>query len=552
LVAHFTPEGPKVIPNAFGETLTPSVVSVDDDGRIYVGKIARERQVTCPENTVAVFKRSMGSKKEYRLGDKDFLPEELSSLVIKKLKEDAETYLGEPIEEAVVSTPAYFNDAQRRATKTAGELAGLKVERIINEPTAAAIAYGLHEKQGSGKHLIFDLGGGTFDVSILEFARNIMEVRAVAGDNYLGGEDFNDVLIDMMLRKYDLDAAELTARERALLRKSAETAKRNFSVGKTVTMQCQLKDEVRAMTVTLDEYEKMCGPILAKLKAPIVRALSDASIKLSAIDSIVLVGGATRLPIVRGFVGRLFGRPATSGINPDEVVALGAAVQAAMKARDEAIRELVLTDVCPFTLGTSVALKRADGIFQSGNFFPIIERNTVIPASRVERMYTLFDRQRVINVDILQGESRKSKDNIFLGELVISIPPGPAGKEAVDVRYTYDINGILEVEVTSVSTGQIKKTIIEKSPGTLSPEEIRTRLEELSALKTHPRDEDTHKYLLEKGERLYQENTGALRRRIAEALARFEFVLDRQERAAIEAAAEELKEFYRGIDAYFD
>jgi molecular chaperone HscC len=552
LAAHFTPAGPEVIPNAFGENLTPSVVSVDADGSIYVGKVARERQITHPENTAAVFKRSMGTKKTYHLGGQDFLPEELSSLIIKKLKEDAEIYLGTAVEEAIISTPAYFNDAQRRATKAAGELAGLKVERIVNEPTAAAIAYGLHEQKGAGKYLIFDLGGGTFDVSILEFSRNIMEVRAVAGDNYLGGEDFNQILLDMFFQRHGLEESGLNSRERAMLRKSAENAKKGFSADKTVTMQCRLREEELSLTVSLDEYEKMCAPVMAKLKAPIVRALSDASLKLSALDSIVLVGGGTRLPLVRSFVSKLFGRLPNSSLNPDEVVALGAAVQAAMKERNAAIRELVLTDVCPFTLGTSVSIRRADGMLQSGNFFPIIERNTVIPVSRVERLYALSDFQRVIDVDILQGESRKSKDNIFLGELSIPIPPAPAGQEAVDVRYTYDINGILEVEVTSVSTGQKKKMVIEENPGTLSPEEISARLQELAALKIHPREEEEYQYLLEKGERLYQETVGEVRSRIALALSRFEAALDKQDPELIEALAGELKAFYHQVDAYVD
>jgi molecular chaperone HscC len=548
LAAIFTEDGPQIIPNSFGENLTPSVVSMDENGEIFVGKIARERQITCPERTVAVFKRQMGTKKLYHLGNRSFLPEELSSLVIRKLKEDAEAYLGEPVIEAVISTPAYFNDAQRRATKTAGELAGLKVERIINEPTAAAIAYGLHEKPGVAKYLIFDLGGGTFDISILEYNGNIMEVRAVAGDNFLGGEDFTNVLVTLFENKHELDATAMTARERALLYKVAETAKQSFSQQREVVMQYNIGEEELSLTVTLEDYERACTMILQKLRTPIVRALSDASLKLTDMDTIVLVGGATKLPIIRTFVTKLFAHLPASHINPDEVVALGAALQAAMKERNKLIREIVLTDVCPFTLGTSVVVQKSKGVFQPGNFFPIIERNTVIPASRVERMYTVYDNQQNVSVDILQGESRKAKDNIFLGEIMIPVPPGPSGKEAVDIRYTYDINGILEVEVTTVSTGKKEKMIIEKNPGAMTPEEIRESLDYLESLKIHPRDKDENKYLLEKGERLYQESIGEVRMSIAEALARFEDVLDRQESKAIESMAEELKEFYRFVE----
>lgn len=549
LVAYYTENGPQVIPNSFGEHLTPSVVSVSDDGEIYIGKIAKERQVTCPEQTAAVFKRHMGTKKEFKLGNQTFLPEELSSLIIKKLKEDAEAFLGIEIKEAVISTPAYFNDAQRRATKTAGELAGLVVERIVSEPTAAAVAYGLHEKPGSAKFLIFDLGGGTFDISILEYAQNIMEVHAVAGDNYLGGEDFTDLLLAMFLQKHSLDVEQLSTQEQALLRKSAELAKKGFSSAKEVAMQFLKDEELLIMPVTLEEFERNSALVLAKLRKPIVRALADASIKLADIDTIVLVGGATKLPIVRNFVGKLFGRLPASTINPEEVVALGAAVQAAMKERNQQIRELILTDVCPFTLGTSIAVEQAKGIYQSGNFLPIIERNTVIPASRVERLYTLYDQQQSVNVKVLQGESRKTKDNIFLGELTIPMPAGPAGQEAVDVRYTYDINGILEVEATAVSTGKTKKLVIEKNPGAMTQEEIQERLEYLDTLKMHPREKDRNKYLLEKGERLFQENVGLLRSQIAEALNRFEAVLDRQDPSHIEDAAVELEKFYKAIEA---
>ncbi|MDR1319937.1 MAG: molecular chaperone HscC [Gracilibacteraceae bacterium] len=548
LAAYFTPEGPRIIPNSFGENLTPSVVSVGGDGEVYVGKIARERQITHSEQTAAVFKRHMGSKKEYRLGGKTFLPEELSSFVIRKLKEDAEAFLGEKIDEAVISTPAYFNDMQRRATKTAGELAGLKVERIVNEPTAAAIAYGLHERPAEAKYLIFDLGGGTFDISILDYNDNVMEVRAVAGDNFLGGEDFTNALAAMFLYKNDLGDAELPPRERAILQKSAETAKKEFTAGKTVTMSYPHNGEMLNMTVNIDDFEKQCAFILNKLRAPVIRTLADASLKLADIDTVVLVGGATKLPIIRNFVSRLFGRLPASHINPDEVVALGAAVYAAMKERNEIIRELVLTDVCPFTLGTSVSVPSAKGVYQSGVYCPIIERNTVIPASRVSRVYTLYDNQQTVRVDVLQGESRKARENLFLGELVIRVPQGPAGKEALDIRYTYNVNGILEVEVTTVSTGKTEKLIIEKNPGAMTEEEIRQSLENLQSLKIHPREKDEYRYLLEKGERLYQELLGSARYEISSLLISFEATLEKQDPEEIAEAAAELKSFFQMLE----
>jgi molecular chaperone HscC len=544
LAAYFTSDGPKIIPNSFGEALTPSVVSVSEDGTIYVGKIAKERLLTCPEDTASVFKRSMGSEKTFTLGGRIFSPEELSSFVIKKLKEDAENFLGEPINEAVISTPAYFNDAQRKATKTAGELAGFRVERIISEPTAAAIAFGLHTSSDISKCLVFDLGGGTFDVSVLEFSDNIMEVRAIAGDNYLGGEDFTEILMRMFMQKHGISPETLTPRAFAELNKIAEDAKLELSLRKSAAIVWAFEEETRVLDISAEEFESNCKNLLARLKTPIIRAINDAGVRLADVDSIVFVGGATKMPIVQSFVSRLFKRFPVFGINPDEAVALGAAVQAAMKERCEDIREMILTDVCPFTLGTAVSVRQDNGFFRSGIFQPIIERNTVIPASRSERFYTLYANQTSVRIEVLQGESRRTKDNILLGELDIPVPPGPAGQESVDVRYTYDINGILEVEVNVASTGESKRAIIEKNPGATTPEQIEQRMKELHSLKLHPREKDRNRYLLEKGERYYRTTTGLLRQRIADEMNNFESALDSQNPKAIEEGAERLRSLF--------
>ena len=548
LVACFKDNVPVVIKNVYGETLTPSIVSVDENGEVFVGKIAKERQITHPESTASLFKRHMGTKKEYKLGDKKFLPEELSSLIIRNLKADAEEFLGEEVTEAVISVPAYFNDTQRKATKRAGELAGLKVERIINEPTAAAIAYGLHEKNSNTKFLVFDLGGGTFDISVLELYKNIMEVRAVAGDNYLGGEDFTKVLMAIFARRNDLDLNDLDSKTYNLLRKQAEVAKRNFSKEKIAELSIKIDDKEIKETISSSEFEKDCELLLAKLRKPIERALSDAAIKLKEIDTIVLVGGGTKLPLIRSFVGKLFGRLPATNINPDEVVAMGAAIQAAMKKRDKAIKEIVLTDVCPYTLGTNTSIQKPGGYYESGHFFPIIERNTVIPVSRVERLYTVKDNQKKISVEILQGESRLAKENILLGEITVSVPPARGGEQAIDVRYTYDINGILEVEVTVVSTGVKKTMVIEKNPGHMSKEEVQERLEELKEIKIHPREKEENKHLIARGERLYEESIGLARTYIAKGISDFEDALDKQDEREISRAYDELKKLLNEIE----
>ncbi|MBP3384558.1 MAG: molecular chaperone HscC [Firmicutes bacterium] len=541
LISYYTEAGPVIIPNRLGDNLTPSIVAVDDDGTVYVGKTAKEQMAFRPDRTAAVFKRSMGTDKEFRLGDKKFKAEELSSFVLRALKEDAESYLGCEIEEAVISVPAYFNDLQRKATKRAGEMAGLKVERIINEPTAAAIAYGLHNRADHTKFLVFDLGGGTFDISVLERYGSIMEVRAVAGDNYIGGEDFTKVLYQMMLNKKAIDEDDLTEKERQYLHRQAEQAKISFCDSPEAVIKCSKGDEIFQEVITLEEYERACQLLLAKIRKPIERSLKDANLKLSDIDEIVLVGGATKLPVIRSFTARIFGRIPSTEINPDEAIAIGAAIQCAMKERNEAVREVVLTEVCPFTLGTSVVVQRMGDMMEGGHFMPIIERNTVIPVSRTETLYTAGDFQRKIRVDILQGESRFAKNNLLLGEITVPVPAKKAGEESVDITYTYDVNSILEVQVKVNSTGITKKVIIQKEDSQMTAEEAEQRMEELNALKIHPRDQEANKLLLMRGERLYEEATGDVRKSIDLMLSDFEAVLNKQEKTAIEQAAKELK-----------
>lgn len=548
LVAYFTEEGSKIIPNRLGDYLTPSIVSIDESGQVYVGKTAKERAIVYPQYTASVFKRSIGTEKEFELGDKKFSAMELSSFVLRSLKEDAETFLGETVLEAVISVPAYFNDLQRKATKQAGELAGLKVERIISEPTAAAISYGLDKQEAHTKFLVFDLGGGTFDVSILELYKNIMEVRAVAGDNYLGGEDFTNILYYLFLQRNNLEEAQLPLKTVSHIKKQAEISKINFSKENHSIIKCKIGEKYLETTITLEDYEQACQFLLAKIKRPIERSLKDAKVKLSDIQDVILVGGATRLPVIRKFVGKLFGRFPNCSVNPDEAVALGAAIQAGMKERNSAIKEVILTDVCPFTLGTEVVVEREDSRMESGHFFPIIERNTVIPVSRTERLYTAHDNQTKVCVKILQGESRFAKNNLLLGELDLKVPKGKAGEEAIDITYTYDINAILEVEATIISTKEKKKILIQKEGTTMTKEEAEERIKEISYLKINPREEEENKLILFRGERLYEEAIGEIRNKIDCYLQRFEIILDKQDRAEIELARKELKEIFDEIE----
>lgn len=542
LVAYYTEDGPKIIPNRLGKNLTPSVVSVDEEGNVYVGETARERMSLYPDSVAQTFKRSMGTEREYILSGKHFKPEELSSMVLRSLKEDAEVFLGEPVTEAVISVPAYFDDKRRKATKRAGELAGLKVERMISEPTAAAVAYGLYDKTLDTRFLVFDLGGGTFDVSILELYHNILEVRAVAGDNYLGGEDFTEEMAKLFLQKAKLQLSALSEKEQVRLYRQAEKAKRAISDSDRVTMSFLCKEEAIEQQITYKEYEEACGELLMKIREPVKKSLADAGLRLSDIDEVLLIGGATRLSVVRDFLIRLFRKFPDTNMNPDETVALGAAVQAAMKERREEVKEVILTDVCSFTLGTEVVVEYEEGKFEDGRFCPIIERNTVIPASHTERLYTVRDNQDRMRVRVLQGESRFARNNLFLGELNIDVPKGPKGQEAIDVTYTYDINSLLEVEVKSVSTGESQKMIIKGEENQMSDEEIKKRMEELAYLKVQPRDYEENKLVLLRAERMYEEALGDRRKKLDHYITAFEAALKRGDHDDIMDARNELNE----------
>lgn len=549
LVAYYTEEGPKIIPNRLGKRMTPSVVSIDEEGQILVGESAMEQMLLHPDSGASVFKRSMGSNKKFTLRDRQFTAEELSSFVLRVLKEDAENYLEEPVTEAVISVPAYFNDARRRATKRAGELAGMKVERIISEPTAAAIAYGLWQQKGQARFLVFDLGGGTFDVSILELYDTILEVHAVAGDNFLGGEDFTEVLEKIFYEKYSqLSPLTLNEKSRKHIRKQAENCKLGFSNAKESEMKCNVNGEEYSLKISLEEYEEACEELLYRISQPVKRSLKDAHIRLADIDKVVLVGGATKSPVIRKFVSKLFRILPDLSMNPDETVALGAAIQGAMKERKEGIKEVILTDVCPFTLGTEVVREYAKHQYEEGIFLPIIERNTVIPASRTETLWAVQDNQTKIRVHVLQGESRFAANNLSLGELLIDIPRNKVGKESVDVTYTYDINSILEVEVKVNSTGKKQRQVFKDNNLEMSEEEIEERLETLSYLKIHPRDKEENKFLLLRGERIYEESLGRKRVQAEHLLREFERALNSYESEKIAEAKKNLIKFLEEIE----
>jgi molecular chaperone HscC len=538
LCAFFTDDGTTtLVPNVHGDVLTPSVIGLTDEGEIVVGKTAADRLVTHPERTLAAFKRAMGTDHRFELGRQKFRAEELSAILLRALVRDAEEVLGERIERAVISVPAYFNDAQRRATYLAGELAGIEVERLINEPTAAALAYGLHEGRDESTFLVFDLGGGTFDVSILELFDGVMEVHASAGDNFLGGEDFVNVLVDHFVRQ---TGWEPSREGLALVRASAERVKRELTKNSSATMSANRGSERIELTVTESDLEALSAELLSRLRQPVERALRDARLRLDGLDEVVLVGGATRMPLVQKLVARMFGTLPLRRINPDEVVARGAAVQAALSTRHKALEDVVMTDVCPYTLGIAASQQISPGKYLHNTFSPILERNTVIPASRVETYYPLSDDQAEIEIDIYQGESRRLDENIKLGELVVRLPRG--GDRSVDIRFTYDTNGLLEVIATVRATGASTDLVIEQQRGRMSDGEKRAALKRLEALKVHPRELEENKALTHRADRLYRELLGDERDLLAMFIGQWEAVLDKQDPNEIRKMRARLKE----------
>lgn len=545
LIGAWDENKPLLLPNAFGELLTPSVVGLDDAGGIVVGAPARERLITHPHLTAAGFKRYMGTQYEVQLGQKRFRAEELSALVLRSLKADAEAVLGTPVSEAIITVPAYFNDSQRKATMAAGKLAGLHVERLLNEPTAAALAHGLANKNAETKYLVFDLGGGTFDVSIVELFDGVIEVHASSGDNFLGGDDFRDQLVKLFLARHAaaLKIDPLTPPPALLERtaRQAELAKRKLSVAPSARMSVSWSEQELHWDIGAAEFEQHCESLLGRLARPIQQALRDARLRSNELDAVVLVGGATRMPMVRKLVTKLFGRFPVVDINPDEAVAQGAAIQAALKARHAALNDVVMTDVCPYSMGVEVSHKMADDRFQDGHFAPILERNSHIPISREERFSTLQDNQKQINLKVFQGENPLVKNNILLGEILVKVPKAPAGEQSVDVRFTYNLDGLLEVEVTVVSTGLKQRKVIEGNPGVLTAEEIDRRFAELSRLKLHPRDDMENRQLLARAERTYEECLGGEREVIARYLSQFQDTMVRQDRHEISRVREEFE-----------
>lgn len=555
LIAVMADEGPRLIPNGLGEMLTPSVVGIDDAGRVLVGRAAREYQVLSPERCVGQFKRHMGTDWSCSLNGRQFSASELSSLVLKSLKADAEAELKQPVDRAVITVPAYFNDRQRKDTIRAGELAGLKVERILNEPTAAAIAYGLHEAGAEKTLVVFDLGGGTFDVSVVDLFEGAVEVKASSGECFLGGEDFTRTLAARILEQQRLQFEHAEQRTPLLvsrLLQQCEALKRTLSRETCGTVRFpsddgSLPESAPLITVTREQFATWTQHILDRTTLPVQRSLGDARLKRADVDEVLLVGGATRMPTVIDFVQKLFGKQARCRINPDEVVALGAAVQAGLFEQNASLEDVVVTDVCPFTLGIETC-KQLGRDYHDGYFLSVINRNTTIPVSRVETVSTLMPNQETVKFRVYQGESRRVEDNLLLGEFQLrGVPRGPAGK-AIDVRFTYDLNGVLEVEATIKETGRTASLVITSHAKQMTSEQLKEAVAAMAKLKVHPRDDTVNQYVLRRAERLYKELPPHVRPQLDELLSAFEDALALQDAGPIEEVRQSLELFLSAFD----
>jgi molecular chaperone HscC len=555
-VAHLAEDGPRLIPNALGEHLTPSVVGVDPDGNLLVGRAAKELQVVHPERCADLFKRHMGTDRVADIAGKRFGPEELSGFVLRSLKADAEAHFQEPVTRAVITVPAYFNDQQRKATLNAGRIAGFQVDRIFNEPTAAALAYGFHESHEDKVLLIFDLGGGTFDVSLVEIFEGALEVRASSGESFLGGEDFTRAMAARVLEtqghsyeRTELEAPLLVSR----VVRECELAKCRLSRQESASVRIpdkkgEFHDGSPHVAVTRSQMETWTRHILARVESPVRRVLGDARLKREDVGQVLLVGGATRMPAVIDRVTEMLGKSPQRRLNPDEVVALGAAVQAGLIARDEGVSDLVVTDVAPFTLGVEIA-KELGNERRHGYFLPVIQRNTTIPVSRVNRLATIEPNQTSIRLKVYQGEGRRVEDNLMLGEFEVpGIPLGPPGQE-VDVRFTYDLNGVLEVEATVVATKKKVSHVITRHSRGLSGEQIRQALRDMEKLKTHPREEAVNRLLIRRAERAYRELSIDGRELLSRLLDGLEGALNLQDAQAIERHRAALEEFLNRHDS---
>lgn len=534
-----------LIPNSLGEYLTPSVVGIDEKGTVYVGKIAKERLVSHPKQTVNVFKPLMGTSKTYLFPQKRYRAEELSALILRSLKEDAERYLGETIDEAIISVPAYFNDMARKATRDAGLLAGLKVERIVNEPSAAALAYQTTDALEECLLLVFDFGGGTLDVSLVECFENVVEIIAVSGDNRLGGTDFDKVIAERFCEEHNMVFMALEKDMQEVILDQAETLKRALSEAESATMTVVYQDFSGSLELDSKKLIQISNTLFQRIATPIEKVLQDARIPKEHLSHVIMVGGSSNMPVVQQYLRYLLkGRPILN-VEPEYLIARGLGVYAGIKERKADIKDVLLTDICPFSLGIDC---HNENDHDNPYMFNLIERNSALPISREERFYTIYDYQKEIIVSVYQGENMYAMQNILLGSMVVRVSPKKVGEEYIIVRFTYDINGLLVVDVRVPSLKIEKQLVIVSDGNTIPPQEMARRLKELEVLKIHPKEREEYQLIKARGERLYAQLSGDMREMVAEKARYFNYLLEKQDELLIQKGGKHIIEFYDFVE----
>ena len=503
----------KLIPNAFGDFLTPSVVALDDNNEVIVGKAAKERLVTHPDKTVAQFKRFMGTSHKILLGNSTYTAEELSSFIIRKLVDDAETFLGEKVDEVIVSVPAYFNDAQRYATKLAGKFAGINIDRIINEPSAAALAKKLESEIDDDSFIVVDFGGGTLDISVVELFDNVVEIVSIAGDNRLGGEDFTGAIAEEFMHVNQLKKESISREFYSKILLQAEKTKLDLNEKEEAQMSVFDHNKEYRLDLSYQRFYELCHPLLVRVKAVMDRALMDARNSQVSSDNFVLVGGTSKLRLVQDFLSFCINQGVEVSGDPDKMIARGCALLAGIKERQGEIRDLLLSDICPFTLGIEII---------GGHFSPIIERNSTLPTSRVEQYYTSELGQSHVKVQVYQGEMMRASQNLFLGELDVPVPINHKEHEGLTVRFTYDLNGILDVEVKIDTTQEVFNHVILQESITLTDQEIKEKQDALARYKINAQETEVYRFLIEKANRLYSMILGVKREELMTATRQFE------------------------------